>query len=109
MNRIAQAISWLRDNYRKSFSIDEIAKQVHMAPSSFHRHFRRITTLSSLQFQKRLRLYEAERLMLLENKDAITAALEVGYESGTQFNREYKRQFGEPPFRDINKKRILGE
>ena len=82
-NQIAQAISWLREN----------------------RHFKEVTSLSPLQFQKRLRLYEAERLMLLEGKDAGTAALMVGYESGSQFNREYKRQFGAPPRKDIAKKR----
>lgn len=106
-NRIAQAISWLRDNYKEPLNIEELAKRVYMAPSSFHRHFRRVTTISPLQFQKRLRLYEAERLMLVENKDALTAALEVGYGSATQFNREYKRQFGEPPFRNVSKKRSL--
>jgi AraC-like DNA-binding protein len=79
---------------------------VHMAPSTFHRHFQQVTTLSPLQFQKRLRLYEAERLMALEGKNASTAALDVGYESGSQFNREYKRLFGSPPLQDISKKRV---
>lgn len=107
-NRIAQAIHWLRENYAATLNIEALAQQVHMAPSSFHRHFRQVTTLSPLQFQKRLRLYEAERLMLTEGKDALSAALAVGYESATQFNREYKRQFGEPPFRDVSKKRLVG-
>jgi AraC-like DNA-binding protein len=74
-----------------------------MSPTSFCRHFNRITGMSPLQFQKRLRLYEAQRLLLTEGKTAETAAYEVGYESSTQFNREYKRQFGEPPHRDIER------
>ena len=74
-----------------------------MFQPSFYRHFSRITGMSPLQFQKQLRLYEAQRLMLMENTSAETAAYEVGYESPTQFNREYKRQFGEPPRRDIQK------
>ena len=104
-NQVARAISWLRDHYRKPLQVEELATHVNMAPSTFHRHFRRVTTLSPLQFQKRLRLYEAQRLMLLEGTDATTAALEVGYESVTQFNREYKRLFCEPPLRNVSKMR----
>ena len=104
-NQIAQAISWLRENYTSPLRMEELARYVNMAPSTFNLHFKEVTSLSPLQFQKRLRLYEAERLMLLEGKDAGTAALMVGYESGSQFNREYKRQFGAPPRKDIAKKR----
>ncbi len=104
-NQIAQAISWLRENYTAPFRMEELARKVNMAPSTFNRHFKEVTNLSPLQFQKRLRLYEAERLMLLEGRDAGTAALMVGYESGSQFNREYKRLFGAPPRRDVAKKR----
>ncbi len=107
-NQIAQAISWLRENYRESLQIDALAKRVNMAESTFHRHFRQVTTLSPLQFQKRLRLYEAQRLMLVGDEDAATAALAVGYESVTQFNREYKREFGEPPHRDVSRMRAAG-
>ena len=107
-NQIAQAISWLRENYREVLQIEKLASQVNMAESTFHRHFRKVTGLSPLQFQKRLRLYEAQRLMLVEDKDAATAALHVGYESTTQFNREYKRQFGEPPHRDVSRMREAG-
>jgi AraC-like DNA-binding protein len=107
-NQIAQAISWLRENYREPLLIEKLASRVNMAESTFHRYFRMVTTLSPLQFQKRLRLYEAQRLMLAEDKDAATAALYVGYESATQFNREYKRQFGEPPHRDISRMREVG-
>lgn len=107
-NHIAQAINWLRDNYAAPLDVDSLAKQVNMSSSTFHRHFRQVTTFSPLQFQKNLRLHEAERLMLLEGKDTRTAAFEVGYESTTQFNREYKRQFGESPHRDVTKKREIG-
>ncbi len=101
-NQIAKSITWLRDNYKESLQVDELARTVNMATSTFHRHFREVTTLSPLQFQKRLRLYEAQRLMLAENEDATIAALAVGYESSTQFNREYKRLFGEPPHRHVS-------
>lgn len=104
-NRIAEAISWLRSHYAESLNMGELAQRVNMAPSTFNRHFKQVTNLSPLQFQKRLRLYEAERLMLQEGKNAGTAALMVGYESGSQFNREYKRQFGAPPHRDVTQKR----
>ena len=104
---MAQAISWLRNNYKEPVQVDELAKKVNMATSTFHRHFKQLTSLSPLQFQKRLRLYEAQRLMLVENEYAANACMAVGYESPTQFNREYKRLFGEPPSRNINKVREL--
>lgn len=104
-NQIADAISWLREHYTDSLNMEDVARRVNMASSTFNRHFKQVTSLSPLQFQKRLRLYEAERLMLMEGKDAGTAALMVGYESGSQFNREYKRQFGAPPRRDVTQKR----
>jgi AraC-like DNA-binding protein len=101
-NQIARSITWLRDNYKEPLQIDELAKKVNMATSTFHHHFRQVTTLSPLQFQKRLRLYEAQRLMLVGKEDAANAALAVGYESPMQFNREYKRQFGAPPHRHVS-------
>ena len=101
-NQIAKTVTWLRGNYKEPLQVDELAKKVNMATSTFHRHFRQVTTLSPLQFQKRLRLYEAQRLMMVENEDAATAAMAVGYESPTQFNREYKRLFGEPPHRHVS-------
>lgn len=100
-NQIAKAIVWLRTNYREPLSVDSLARQVNMATSTFHRHFKEVTSLSPLQFHKRLRLYEAQRLMLVENQDAAGAGLAVGYESPTQFSREYKRLFGEPPRRNV--------
>ncbi len=101
-NQIAKSITWLREKYKEPLQVDELARKVNMATSTFHRYFRQVTTLSPIQYQKRLRLYEAQRLMLVENEDATIAALEVGYESPTQFNREYKRLFGEPPHRHVN-------
>lgn len=106
-SQIAYAISWLRENYIQPLHIEALAQRVNMAPSTFHRHFRQVTSLSPLQFQKRLRLYEAERLMLVEGMDASTAANMVGYESGSQFSREYKRQFGAPPRRDVAQKTFM--
>lgn len=85
------------------FTVDELAEKVHMASSTFHRRFKETTTVSPLQFQKRLRLHEAQRLMLVEELDANSACLAVGYESLTQFNREYKRLFGDPPRRNVNR------
>jgi len=102
-NQIAQAISWLRHNYKEPLQVEKLAQQVNMATSTFHRHFKEVTTLSPLQFHKRLRLYEAQRLMLAEKENATSACLAVGYESPTQFNREYKRLFGDPPHRNISR------
>ena len=96
-NHIAGAIAWLKENYRRPLKIKELAQKFNMAESSFYRHFSKVTSLSPLQYQKRLRLYEAQRLMVSENFDAANAAWEVGYESTSQFNREYRRMFGAPP------------
>ena len=102
-NQIANAIAWLKENYRQPLKVDELARRFNMAESSFYRHFGKVTSLSPLQYQKRLRLYEAQRLMLSENFDAANAAFEVGYESPSQFSREYKRMFGEPPKTNVNR------
>lgn len=102
-NQIANAIAWMKENYRHPLKIDELAQKFNMAESSFYRHFSKVTTLSPLQYQKKLRLHEAQRLMLSENLDAANAAYEVGYESASQFNREYKRMFGMPPKTSINR------
>lgn len=101
-NQIANAIAWLKENYREPLKIDQLARKFNMAESSFYRHFNKVTSLSPLQYQKQLRLYEAQRLMLSENFDAANAAYEVGYESASQFNREYKRMFGTPPKTNVN-------
>jgi len=99
--QIARAIHWLKDNFTKPLRIEALAAQVNMSTSTFHHHFREVTAMSPLQYQKWLRLNEARRLMLAENKDATTTAFEVGYESPSQFSREYGRMFGAPPLRDI--------
>jgi AraC-like DNA-binding protein len=101
-HRIAKAIEWLRDNYMRPIRIEELASLAGMGVSTLHHHFRAMTAMSPLQFQKHLRLHEARRMLLTESVDATTAAVRVGYESATQFNREYKRSFGAPPMRDIS-------
>lgn len=106
---IAQAIDWLRSNFTQQLHIDDLAAQVHMSTSTFHHHFKALTAISPLQFQKRLRLNEARRLMLAERIDSGTAAFRVGYESQSQFSREYSRLFGEPPLRDITKLRQIAD
>ena len=100
-HQIAQAIEWLKRHYTLPLRIEDLAAQVHMSPSTFHHHFRALTAMSPLQYQKWLRLNEARRLMLTERLDAATAAFQVGYESPSQFSREYSRVFGAPPLRDI--------
>ena len=106
-HQIARAIDWLKGNFTEPLSIDDLAAQASMSTSTFHHHFRSMTALSPLQFQKQLRLQEARRLMLAEHMDAATAAFQVGYESPSQFSREYNRQFGAPPLRDIANLRQL--
>lgn len=105
-NRIACAINWLRDNYARPLRIEELAEASGMGVSTLHHHFRLLTAMSPLQFQKHLRLHEARRLMLSEELDAGNASLRVGYESATQFNREYRRLFGAPPMRDVKALRL---
>jgi AraC-like DNA-binding protein len=99
--RIALAIRWLRDHFAEQLRIEALAKYVRMSPSAFHLHFKSVTALSPLQYQKRLRLQEARRLMLGEGLDAAEAAFRVGYESPSQFSREYRRMFGAPPRQDV--------
>jgi AraC-like DNA-binding protein len=99
--QIARAIDWLKGNFTQPLRIDDLAAHVNMSTSTFHHHFRAVTAMSPLQYQKWLRLNEARRLLLAENQDATTAAFQVGYESPSQFSREYSRLFGAPPLRDI--------
>jgi len=103
VGRVAKAIAWLKENHSQPLRIDDLARRVHMSASSFHQHFRDLTAMSPLQYQKQLRLQEARRLMLAEGTDAATASHRVGYESPSQFSREYARQFGSPPVRDIQR------
>ena len=100
-HRVSKAIDWLKVNYTAALRIEDLAAHVQMSPSSLHQHFRQLTAMSPLQYQKWLRLNEARRLMLNEDSDAASAAFEVGYESPSQFSREYTRLFGAPPKRDI--------
>lgn len=99
--RIVKAIAWLKRNYARPLRIEAVARELHMSPSSLHHHFKAVTAMSPLQYQKQLRLQEARRLMLSEMVDAATAGHRVGYESPSQFSREYSRLFGEPPVRDL--------
>lgn len=99
--QVGRAIAWIGKNFRERFSIDRLAKEVGMSPSSLYDHFRAVTAMTPLQFQKQLRLQDARSLMLVEHIDVATAAFRVGYESVSQFSREYRRLFGEPPARDI--------
>jgi AraC-like DNA-binding protein len=101
LQQINRAIGWIKRNYREPFSIDKVAAEARMSPSTFHEHFKSVTSMSPLQYQKQLRLQEARRLILSQSLDAATAGHSVGYESPSQFSREYKRIFGAPPARDI--------
>jgi len=100
-HRTARAIAWLRVNYAKPLHMEELAAVARMGVSTLHHQFRALTAMSPLQYQKRLRLQTARQRMLMEGMDATSAAYEVGYESVSQFNREYSRVFGLPPIRDI--------
>lgn len=102
-NRIGRAVDWLRKNYEKPFSCEALADMVHMAPSTFHRHFKAVTQVSPLQYQKRLRLAAAQRLMMADGLDAATAAYRVGYRSPAQFSRDYGRLYDESPKRHIKR------
>ena len=99
--RTAKAVTWLRENFEKTLSVDELASMTGMSRSTLHHHFRGLTAMSPLQFQKQLRLHAARLKMPTEEINAASAAFEVGYESPSQFNREYKRLFGKPPMSDI--------
>lgn len=102
-HQISRAVDWLKANYTSPLSVEALAEEVSMSTSTFHNHFRAITATSPLQYQKRLRLNEARRLMVAEGLDARSVAFKVGYESPSQFSREYSRLFGAPPMRDVQK------
>jgi AraC-like DNA-binding protein len=103
--QVGRAIAWIGQNFRERFSIARLAAEVGMSPSSLHEHFRAVTAMTPLRFQKQLRFQDARSLMLVEDLDVATAALRVGYESPSQFSREYRRHFGESPARDIDRLR----
>jgi len=101
IHQVSKAVAWVRANFDKPLDVERLATLVHMSPSSFHQHFKAVTSLSPLQYQKALRLQEARRLMLLTMLDAGTASRRVGYQSASQFAREYGRYFGHAPTKDI--------
>lgn len=105
-DRIARAIERLRNDFDKPLRIENLAHELGMSASGFHEHFKAVTALSPLQFQKQLRLQEARRLLLGEDLDAASAAYRVGYEDASHFSREYKRHFGQPPMRDVERLRV---
>jgi AraC-like DNA-binding protein len=109
LQRVARAVAVLRTEFVKPLPVERLAAVAGMSPSSFHQHFRAVTSLSPLQFQKQLRLIEARRLMISEGASASSAAFAVGYESVSQFTREYGRFFGLPPVRDIKTVRNVAE
>ena len=105
-HRTAKVVTWLRMNYSKPLRVEELASIAQMGVSTLHHHFRSLTAMSPLQYQKQLRLHVARERMLNGSLDAASAAFEVGYESASQFNREYSRFFGQPPMRDIKARRV---
>jgi AraC-like DNA-binding protein len=108
-HQIARAIRWLRDHFAGPLRGESLARQARMSLSGFHRHFKAVTGLSPLQYQKGLRLQEARRLMLGEGLDAASASFRVGYESPSQFSREYRRMFGTPPRRDVVALKVVAQ
>jgi AraC-like DNA-binding protein len=104
-SNVAQAVQQLRNDFDQSLRIEDLAQELGMSVSSFHQHFKSVTAMSPLQFQKRLRLQEARRLMLLENLDATSTAYRVGYNDASHFSRDYKNLFGAPPMRDVQRLR----
>lgn len=104
--QVARVITWLKQHYTENIQIDDLATQAHMSPSTFRHHFGMVTGMSPLQYLKQLRLQDARQLMLNEDIDANSASVRVGYESASQFSREYARLFGSPPLRDIKNLRL---
>ncbi|WP_159713243.1 AraC family transcriptional regulator [Geminicoccus flavidas] len=105
LQQVNRAISWIKRNFTAPFSIEAVAREARMSPSALHQHFKAVTAMSPLQYQKQLRLQEARRLLLAQARDAADVGHEVGYDSPSQFSREYRRLFGAPPARDITRLR----
>src|SRR5206468_8264165 len=106
-HKMVRAVAKLRENFDKPLRIERVARELGMSASGFHAHFKAVTAMSPLQFQKTLRLQEARRLMVSEDLDAAEAGYRVGYDDASHFNRDYKRHFGEPPMRDVGRMREL--
>ncbi|WP_250029225.1 AraC family transcriptional regulator [Paractinoplanes maris] len=107
VSQVVQAVRWIRENYRESFRIEEVARRSGLSVSAFHRHFQAVTAMSPIQFQKHIRLQEARLMLAARPHDVTGVSHRVGYDSPSQFSREYRRQFGEPPSRDAA--RLRGE
>ncbi len=107
VRRIAVGLEWLKKNVARPIRMEELAREVNMSPSTMHAWFKAVTTMSPLQYQKQLRLQEARRILLSETIDATAVSYRVGYESPSQFSREYRRLFGSPPLRDIERLRSV--
>jgi AraC-like DNA-binding protein len=105
-HKIARAVGWLRENFSRPLRIEELAERVSMSVSSFHHHFKSVTAMTPVQYQKQLRLHEARRLMFVERLDVGTAGYRVGYQSPSQFSREYSRLYGLSPLRDLESVRV---
>ncbi|MCW6510042.1 AraC family transcriptional regulator [Lichenifustis flavocetrariae] len=105
LSQISRAIAWLRDHYRDVFTVEDLARKIGMSPSAFHLHFKAVTTMSPLQFRNALRLQSARRMMVAEGRDAASAGFEVGFQSPSQFSRDYARFFGASPLRDARRLR----
>ncbi len=106
--RLSKTVEWLRQNYAKPLRVEELAEMARMGVSTLHHQFRSLTAMSPLQYQKQLRLHVARERMVNEGMDAASAAFEVGYESASQFSREYRRFFGMPPMRDVKERLLVG-
>jgi len=104
--KIGKVVEHLRRDYAEPLSVASLARMANMSPSAFHLHFRQVTSMSPLQYQKQIRLQEARRILSLESTDAASVAFKVGYESPSQFSREYRRLFGQPPMRDLDRLRM---
>ena len=104
--RISKVLEHLRKDYATPLRVTDLASMANMSPSAFHLHFRQVTSMSPLQYQKQIRLQEARRLLSIETIDAASVAYQVGYESPSQFSREYRRLFGQPPMRDVAQLRM---
>lgn len=107
--QVNRAIGWIRRNFATAFAIEEVAAEASMSTSALHQHFKDVTGLSPLQYQKQLRLQEARRLILSQSLDAAAAGFQVGYNSPSQFSREYNRLFGAPPLKDVQRLRATPE
>jgi transcriptional regulator GlxA family with amidase domain len=101
LSQVRRAIDWIRAHYMEPFRVEPLASMTGMSVAAFYRHFRAITAMSPIQYQKRLRLLKARRLLLFESRNVAAIAFSVGYESASQFSREYARMFGMPPVRDV--------